>query len=177
MTEHLQRDQRGCRWPECCDTDECAYASEDGCPAVDRQLILVCGSREWPEDALWFVTAKMIDFHVSGGVVLTGGARGVDHHAHFEAVRLQWGTHVIKPDWDQHGKRAGFLRNLAMLDEKPDVVLAFHWARSKGTAHTIREACKRGICVEVFNEESLRPDNPLWTATMSRSCSWESNSK
>ncbi len=121
-------------------------------------VYLVCGSRDWPQDKLWFVTAKMIELIPQDATVLTGGARGVDHHAHFEAVRLRRQTQVIKADWDAYGKRAGYLRNIAMLDIGPAAVLAFHWGRSKGTAHTIREAYKRSIPVHRFVEYDLRPD-------------------
>lgn len=40
-------------------------------------------------------------------------------------------------------------RNLAMLDEKPDLVIAFQINGSAGTQHTIDQARKRGIPVEV----------------------------
>jgi hypothetical protein len=117
------------------------------------QSAVVCGSRDWP--ALWFVTEKLIELVPRDLLVITGGARGVDEHAHREAVRLGYATKVMPADWDRHGKRAGFIRNVEMLDEGPAVVLAF-WARgSKGTAHTIREAYRRGILVHSFTEADL----------------------
>jgi hypothetical protein len=119
---------------------------------------VVCGSREWPADNLWFVTQKIIELVPRGSWVITGGARGVDAYAATESMRLGYSAKVIRADWDQYGKRAGFVRNLQMLDEAPAAVLAFHWGNSKGTAHTIREAYKRGIVVHRFTEESLRPD-------------------
>ena len=53
-------------------------------------------------------------------------------------------------DWDTYGKQAGFIRNIQMLDEKPDLVIAFQKNASRGTQHTINEARKRGIPVEVI---------------------------
>lgn len=120
--------------------------------------VLVCGSRNWPSNAMWFITQAMIEHAEHGSLVITGGARGVDQHAHREAIRLGWPTRVMSADWEGHGRRAGFLRNIAMLDEQPDLVLAFHAHGSKGTAHTIREAYRRGIRMRVFTEASLRPD-------------------
>lgn len=120
--------------------------------------VIVCGSRRWPQDKLWFITAKMIELIPRSTLIITGGARGVDAHAHAEAVRLGYATKLMAADWDRHGKRAGFVRNIAMLNEGPKRVLAFHWGASNGTAHTIREAIKRGIPVDVFTEEHLRPD-------------------
>lgn len=47
------------------------------------------------------------------------------------------------------GNAAGMVRNNVMLDLRPDIVLAFHddLARSRGTAHCVREAQLRGIPV------------------------------
>lgn len=122
----------------------------------ERPIVLVCGSRDWP--APWFVTQKMLDLIPSNATVLAGGAPGVDQHAAREAMRLGWPVLEIKADWEAHGKRAGFIRNLVMLDCNPAKVLAFHAHGSKGTAHTIREAYKRGIELHVFTEADLRPD-------------------
>lgn len=129
-------------------------------------IALICGSRDWP--APWFVTAKIIELVPRDWLVITGGARrrpdlpddkcSVDEHAHREAIRLGYATKVMRADWKEHGKRAGFERNIEMLDEQPAMVLAFHAHASKGTAHTIREAYKRGIVTHVFTEADLRPD-------------------
>lgn len=128
--------------------------------------VVICGSRDWP--APWFVTAQLIALVPRSWLVITGGAVrrtdlpddkcSVDEHAHKEAIRLGYRTKVMPADWERHGKRAGILRNLEMLDENPAMVMAFHAHQSKGTAHTIREAYKRGIRIEVFTEEHLRPD-------------------
>lgn len=50
-------------------------------------------------------------------------------------------------NWTKHGKAAGPIRNREMLDENPDLVLAFHTdiENSKGTADTLCEAEDRGI--------------------------------
>lgn len=135
--------------------------------AKSRSAAVVCGSRDWP--APWFVTHKIIDLIPRDWLVITGGAKNalrdrhgdplsVDQHAHAEAVRLGYATEVIEAGWDVHGRRAGFLRNIVMLDRGPLKVLAFHAHQSKGTAHTIREAYKRGIELHVFTEVDLRPD-------------------
>lgn len=121
-------------------------------------LYLVCGSRDWPAECLWLVTAKMIELIPHGAAVLTGGARGVDRHAEKEARRLGWTTITDMANWQKHGKRAGFIRNEKMLDRGPKLVLAFHWNRSPGTAHTLREARRRGIPFKRFTKDDLRPD-------------------
>jgi hypothetical protein len=130
-------------------------------------VALICGSRDWP--APWFVTSKLIELVPRDWSVLTGGARGVDEHAHREAVRLGYQTKVMSADWERFGKRAGFMRNDAMLNEGPSLVLAFNYERSKGTAHTIRSAYKRGIDTRVFTEADL-PQRLRGSGTVNPGC-------
>ena len=119
-------------------------------------IYVVCGSRDWP--APWFVTAKIIELIPHEALVITGGARGVDEHAHYEAIRLRRPTKRRFADWDRLGRRAGIIRNLEMLDEEPDGVLAFWYKRSPGTRHMIEESQRRGIDLYLFTEDDLRPD-------------------
>src|SRR5262245_55802879 len=94
----------------------------------ERLTVLVCGSRDWPEDWLWWVDARMIEIaeeHDPAPVhVISGGARGVDKRADACAIRCGFSREVIYADWNAEPRRAGFIRNLAMLDRQPDVVLA-----------------------------------------------------
>ncbi len=53
-------------------------------------------------------------------------------------------------DWDTHHKGAGPIRNRLMLDQEPDLVIAFHdqlEGVSKGTKDCASEARRRGIPV------------------------------
>lgn len=55
-------------------------------------------------------------------------------------------------DWTKYGRRAGPIRNYQMLKEgRPDCVVAFLHAGSRGTAHMISIAQKAGIEVKVIN--------------------------
>ena len=122
----------------------------------EQNSVVVCGSRDWPDAGLWLVTAKMMELIPEGSLVITGGARGVDEYAHREAVRLGYEVKVMPADWERYGNRAGYLRNVAMLDEGPTAVLAFCAGASRGTMHTIRAAMKREICLHWFRDEDLR---------------------
>ena len=120
---------------------------------------VVCGSRDWPTEGMWLVTAKIIELIPRDSLIITGGARGVDEHAHDVAANLGHPTKVMRANWNQHGKRAGYLRNVAMLDERPEAVLAFCNQASRGTMHTIREALKREIPLYWVKDEDLgRPE-------------------
>lgn len=81
--------------------------------------------------------------------VIHGDARGADLLAAAAAMRLGFGVRAFPANWKLHGRAAGPIRNLQMLDERPDKVIAFHDGRSRGTQHTIDEARRRGIPVEI----------------------------
>ena len=83
-------------------------------------------------------------------MILHGGARGADTLAGQAAQAVGLPCHVFPAKWNQYGRQAGFIRNIQMLDQKPDLVLAFWDGLSQGTAHTIREALKRGILTETI---------------------------
>jgi hypothetical protein len=119
--------------------------------------VLVCGSRLFAidsesADGKSVVWAHLDKFDPRGLSLITGGALGPDDWARDWAEQTKIDHHVLYAQWEDHGKRAGILRNLAMLDLKPDLVLAFWDGKSSGTAHTISEARRRGIAVEVINE-------------------------
>lgn len=66
----------------------------------------------------------------------------------------KWPLSEFPADWKLHGHAAGPIRNRQMLDEKPDLVIAFHedWANAKGTRDCVAEAGRRGIKVELVDD-------------------------
>ncbi len=109
--------------------------------------ILVCGSRDFePVSKIVTRVAQL----PTDTTVIHGDARGADRIAANVADSLGLGVEAYPADWKRHGRRAGIERNLLMLDgADPDRVLAFWDGKSRGTAHTIREAQRRGIPVEI----------------------------
>ena len=112
--------------------------------------VLVCGSRSWTSP--YPVRLRLYDLAQANRdlIVIHGAARGPDRAADDAAKDFHLRSEAFPADWEKHGKRAGFVRNLQMLDEEPDLVLAFWDGKSRGTEHTISEARKRGIPVEVI---------------------------
>ena len=115
--------------------------------AHERSLrIIVCGGRDYRDrqavfDALDRLHAKRgIDF------LIQGVADGADYLA------WQWANERGVPcgsypaHWDEHGKRAGPIRNQKMIEEgKADGVVAF--PGGAGTADLVRRAEAAGITV------------------------------
>jgi hypothetical protein len=77
--------------------------------------------------------------------IISGGAAGADSLAERYATYWDIQITVVKPDWEKHGKVAGFIRNQEMIDLVPDMVIAFWDGKSKGTADIINRAKKAKI--------------------------------
>lgn len=76
--------------------------------------------------------------------IISGCAKGADDLGEDWAVVNWAGLERYPADWDTHGKKAGILRNIQMLEEgKPDLVVAFPGGR--GTDHMINIAKKAGV--------------------------------
>ncbi len=113
---------------------------------------LVCGSRDWEDIHAIRIRMVKLPPHTE---IIHGGAPGADSIAGFLAADLGFTVHVFPADWKKHGKAAGPIRNRLMLDECPDLVLAFQRRGSRGTQDTIDEAVRRGIAVEVLTPGGL----------------------
>lgn len=142
------------------------------------QRLLICGDRLWSDRDFFFSAMQtFIDKHGVPEVVIEGCARGADTmagHDWAEEVQNsdQWGpagrelrVEHFPAMWNEHDsygqacwckakaggtcRGAGPLRNQAMLDAKPDAVIAFHadLAHSRGTADMVRRARAAGIPV------------------------------
>ena len=120
--------------------------------------LLVTGSRTWTDRKVIHQTLR--DWWDSTGrdpqAVLVSGAcpKGADRIA--EEIWEKNGLTVERhpAEWDQHGKRAGFVRNKAMVDSRPDHLVAFIMDDSKGASHTVRLAAEAGIAATVHRANS-----------------------
>lgn len=112
--------------------------------------IIVCGGRNYLHTRRMFEVLDQIHAHRPITHLIHGGARGAD------SIADKWARErsipiitCISADWEQHGRKAGWLRNLEMADMKPDLVIAF--PGGKGTAMMKDIATQRRI--EVVNIE------------------------
>lgn len=115
--------------------------------------VLICGDRDWNDYwGIRMVINGLVQQTVSKKqtlVVIHGAARGADLIAGEIALSIE-GVKVEEypAQWKKHGKKAGPLRNVQMLQEgKPELVIAFHddLARSRGTLHMLTIAAKQGL--------------------------------
>jgi len=116
------------------------------------KTVLICGDRHWSDrEAVRSWLSKLQDWGYD--TVIEGEARGADIIAREEAENVGMTVHRFPADWSKYDRSAGAIRNRQMLDENPQLVLAFHrnLAASKGTADTVREAKKRNIEVIVVD--------------------------
>ncbi len=120
-----------------------------------RRKVLVCGSRNWADGSPERYRAlkdRLSQQDVLSAIVIHGNAKGADRMAEAVCVENNVHTAKVEPRWRGFGKEAGYLRNCAMLDLQPDLVIAFTTG-SRGTQLTINEARKRGIPVEIHGTE------------------------
>lgn len=128
--------------------------------------ILIIGDRWWKEvNPILEYILEQYEKYGDNFVIISGGARGADKIA--EAIAKGMGVfskipspEIYEADWRGKGKSAGPKRNQAMINIKPDKVMAFHnnLSRSKGTIDCIRRATRAKIPVEVYpyNEDNRR---------------------
>lgn len=125
--------------------------------------VLVCGGRDfgkcspgWRSPEHIFI-GEYLDKRLNpdnlplppdGLVIIAGAATGADTAAIDWAV-VNWVSFVEYPaNWQEYGKRAGYIRNKQMLEEgKPDLVIAF--PGGKGTANMVKLARDAGVPVEI----------------------------
>jgi len=116
--------------------------------------VIITGSREWSDQAQLFYHLDAVHAIYPITFLVQGGAKGAD------ALAARWAQAngikyiTVHADWDQHGKSAGPIRNIEMLDGFPDArVIAFPLGKSIGTRHCMREAVKRGMKVTNYGDK------------------------
>jgi len=114
--------------------------------------VAVAGGRDFTDRS--FLFNSLSRYHEKYGIswVTSGGATGADTYAE------QWckseqiiGYTVYIAQWKTTGKKAGYRRNLLIV-ENSDIVIAFPTPDSKGTWHTISLAGKlRRPCLVCYS--------------------------
>lgn len=98
--------------------------------------VIVCGGRDYRDyDRVFAALAEL----GHDAIIIEGGATGADRLARVAARNLGLWCWTCPADWDRHGKGAGHIRNMRMLDQaRPHLVIAFPGGR--GTANMVEIA-------------------------------------
>ena len=108
--------------------------------------VLVTGGRDFSDRELLFEALDRL--HAAHGftALIHGDANGADRLSGEWATSRGISVEVHPADWKKHGRAAGPIRNQKMLEEQPELVVAF--PGGKGTADMVKKARQAGV--EVF---------------------------
>lgn len=118
--------------------------------------VIVCGGRDYQNQSRVDEILNSLD-----GIrhLWHGNAKGAD------TLADRWGrgkpnvsVHPVPAQWKKYGKRAGPLRNQAMLGQSPDLVVAFKGGR--GTADMVKRAEAAGVNILHVTEISSKNEEP-----------------
>lgn len=123
--------------------------------------VIVCGSRGWTDEQA--IIDRLTALPAGATIVVgynpkTGRPRGADKMAYLAARVLGLDVECHPADWEQHGKRAGFVRNGEMAQAGADLCVAFWDGESSGTLGMITSAKRHKIPVEMIG--------PNWIGTL-----------
>lgn len=117
--------------------------------------VIVTGSRAWPDPVrVGHELTRLYQQHGPFTLVHGDCSTGADAAAHhwYEVAGMDLGCEEIRypASWEAYGRRAGPMRNEAMVKAGADLVLAFLHGPSSGTRNTISLAAQAGIPVQEF---------------------------
>jgi len=98
-------------------------------------------------------------------VVVSGGAEGVDITAEKEARRLGYPEPVVHlPNWKQHKKAAGMIRNRLIVEDSDGLIVFWDGASpgTRGTLKLAKQAKKPYILVMISNGMMLAIEKMNW---------------
>ena len=114
--------------------------------------VIVAGSRTFQDysflkekvDFLLQNVSKTHEIHI-----VCGKARGADTLGEQYAIERGYQVDPYPADWNQHGKLAGYRRNVLMA-ENADAAIVFWDGKSRGSKHMIDISKERGLPCRVI---------------------------
>lgn len=108
--------------------------------------IAIIGSRDFNDKSLLNQILEPYKSKIT--YIISGGARGADTLGEEWANENGVKTQIFYANWDKHGKQAGFIRNVDII-ESCDGCIAFWDGESKGTKHSLSLCEKLGKPVKI----------------------------
>lgn len=103
--------------------------------------LLIAGSRSLEghlETPLEAIEAIIKERQIKPTTILSGMAKGPDYWGYRYGKFRNIPVEKFIPDWDEHGKKAGFLRNLELVNAADYAIIFLNkTVKSNGTRHTI----------------------------------------
>lgn len=110
--------------------------------------VIIAGSRSFDDYELLCKYCDKVLSAQSDVEIVSGRARGADRLGENYAYERQYKTTYFPADWDNLGKKAGYVRNEEMA-KYADALIAFWDGKSKGTKHMIDLAEKHNLKIRV----------------------------
>lgn len=120
--------------------------------------LAIIGSRSFNDTKLLNETLKPYKDQIT--LVVSGGAKGADQLGEYWARLHKIETLIFLPDWQLHGKKAGFIRNKQIIDNA-DCAIAFWDYRSPGTRHAIKLCEKQKKPYKIIGFETDEDNKPI----------------
>lgn len=122
--------------------------------------VIVTGDRFWACHHLAAGIIRRLEARYGPDIVIVhGAATGVDESFDTAAMGLGIATEPHPADWERLGKRAGPIRNQAMVDAGASMCIAVHryLMNSKGTKDCCRQAIEAGIPTYLIDSDAAKP--------------------
>ncbi len=109
--------------------------------------VIIAGSRTINDERILWEAIKEAPFNITE--IVCGMAKGVDMLGHIYGYCNDLDVSEFPANWDQHGKSAGYKRNVQM-GEYADALIAIWDGQSKGTKHMIDIMTKLNKPVSIY---------------------------
>jgi len=108
--------------------------------------------RNWARDS-FAVRSAFLDLHEKKPqeeyhIVSGGCPKGGDHFADLTAKELGLPITIYYPNWNKHGRGAGFVRNGKIAEDSDVLIACVAEDRKGGTEDTIEKFLKKMVCSE-----------------------------
>ena len=112
--------------------------------------VIIAGSRDFDDYSLIKTKMDSLLRNKDDDVcVVCGEARGADTLGRRYAEERGYQIMSFPANWSEHGKQAGYLRNIEMA-ENADALVAFWNGESHGTKHMIDTAKRYGLQIRII---------------------------